>query len=77
MTVLPALQAEELHAENQKFVKQFADPAPAREVSIIYHSTQLRLKFVEEMKNLIKSLVRGKIFMESYNRTLPKLKLDQ
>lgn len=77
MTILPALQAEELIAEDQKFIKQFHPPVPTREVSIIYHSTQLRLKFVEELQKLIQSVVRGKIYLESEHRTLPKLMLKK
>ncbi len=77
MTILPLLQAEELKEEDQKYIKNFKEPVPSREVSIIYHSTQLRLKFVEEMQSLIQSLVRGKIFLESNHHTFPKLKLNK
>ena len=75
MTVLPALQAEDLPKSDYGLVKQFVDPVPTREVSIIYHSTQLRLRFVDELQQLIQSVVRGKIFMESDHKTMPKLKL--
>lgn len=77
MTVLPSLMAEELKEDDKKLLKKFNDPVPTREVSIIYHETQLRLKFVEEMQKLIQSLVRGKIFLESEHLTMPKLKLDK
>lgn len=76
MTILPLLQAEELKAEDQKYIKNFLEPVPTREVSIIYHSSQLRLKFVEEMQNLIQSLVRGKIYLDASHKTFPKLKLN-
>lgn len=75
MTVLPALQAEELQEENQQLLKEFTKPVPTREVSIIYQSSQLRLRFVEELQKLIQSVVRGKIFLESDNRTLPNIQL--
>ena len=77
MTILPALQAEDLQKEDQKFLKQFSGSIPTREVSIIYHSTQLRLKFVEELQSLIQSVVRGKIYLESDHRTTPKLQLEK
>lgn len=77
MTVLPSLKAEELREDDKKLLKNFKEPIPTREVSIIYHNTQLRLKFVEEMRKLIQSVVRGKIFLESDNTTLPKLKLEK
>lgn len=77
MTILPLLQAEELKDEDKKYIKSFEEPVPTREVSIIYHSTQLRLKFVEELQKLIQSLVRGKIFLDSEHKTLPKLKLTK
>lgn len=77
MTVLPSLKAEELREDDKALLKNFKEPLPTREVSIIYHETQLRLKFVEEMRKLIQSVVRGKIFLESDNTTLPKLKLEK
>ncbi|MDO5655793.1 MAG: LysR substrate-binding domain-containing protein [Flavobacteriaceae bacterium] len=75
MTVLPALQAEDIPKDYKQFIKQFEEPVPTREVSIIYHSTQLKLRFVDELHDLIQSLVRGKNFIESENRTMPNLKL--
>ncbi|MXV39222.1 LysR family transcriptional regulator [Flavobacteriaceae bacterium Ap0902] len=75
MTILPSLQAEDLSAEDSKYIKKFRDPAPTREVSLIFHKTQLRLKFVDEFKELIQSVVRGKIYLESDKRTLPVLRL--
>ncbi|MGI9526782.1 MAG: LysR family transcriptional regulator [Weeksellaceae bacterium] len=77
MTILPSLQAEDLSEEDKKHLKTFQEPAPTREVSLVYHQSQLRLRFVEELRNLIKSVVRGKIFMESDRRTLPVLKVKK
>lgn len=75
MTILPAMQAEELSEEDKKLIKTFKEPEPTREVSLIYYQSQLRLRFAEELQKLIKSVVRGKIFMESDRRTLPVLKV--
>ena len=77
MTILPLLQAEDLAEEDKLNIKSFQDPVPTREVSIIYHSSQLRLKFVEELQKLIQSLVRGIIYLESSQETLPHLKLNK
>lgn len=76
MTILPSMQAEEMSDEDKKYLKAFKEPSPVREVSLIYHDTQLRLRFLDELQKLIKSIVRGKIFMESDDKkVLPSLRL--
>lgn len=77
MTILPLLQAEDLCEDDKMNIKTFQDPVPSREVSIIYHSSQLRLKFVEELHKLIQSLIRGIIYLENTQEALPQLKLNK
>lgn len=77
MTVLPLLQAQDLSEDDKANIKPFQNPVPNREVSIIYHSSQLRLKFVEELHKLIQSLIRGIIYLENNQETFPQLKLNK
>ena len=50
--------------EYKKFVKNFESPVPTREVSLIFHQSQLRDSFEKELINTIQSILRGKIFLE-------------
>ena len=43
------------------FLREFKEPAPAREVSIIYHKSHLKIHLIEALKNTIDGLVRGVI----------------
>jgi LysR family hydrogen peroxide-inducible transcriptional activator len=61
MTLLPYLQTLDLNNEDKKFLKEFKAPAPAREVSIIYHKSHLKVHLIEALKNLIDGLIRGVI----------------
>lgn len=64
MTLLPSLVAEDLPENLRKNVKNFNAPVPSREVSLIYHQSQLRDSFEKELVNTIQSILRGKIFLE-------------
>lgn len=64
MTLLPSLVADDLSNELKSNVKDFESPVPTREVSLIYHQSQLRNSFEKELINTIQSILRGKIFLE-------------
>jgi len=78
MTLLPALQAEDLSKEYQKNVKYFTDPVPTRQVSLVYHQSNLRKSFENSLIKTIQSVLRGKIFMDkSENVSSPLLSLPK
>lgn len=64
MTLLPSLVAEDLPDHLKENVKSFETPVPTREVSLIFHQSQLRDSFEKELVNTIQSILRGKIFLE-------------
>ena len=64
MTLLPSLVADDLPENLKRNVKSFESPVPTREVSLIYHQSQLRDSFEKELVNTIQSILRGKIFLE-------------
>ncbi|MFT4643119.1 MAG: LysR family hydrogen peroxide-inducible transcriptional activator [Candidatus Azotimanducaceae bacterium] len=61
MTLLPYLHTLDLNEKDRKHLREFNLPAPAREVSLIYHKSQLKIQLVESLKNVIDSVVRGEI----------------
>jgi LysR family hydrogen peroxide-inducible transcriptional activator len=78
MTFLPALQAEDLPKEFQKNVRFFEDPVPTREVSLVYHQSNLRKSFETSLIKTIQSVLRGKIFLDkSDNISSPLLSLPK
>ncbi len=61
MTLLPYLHTLDLNENDQKYLREFIAPAPAREVSLIFHKSQLKIQLIEALKNVIESVVRGAI----------------
>lgn len=61
MTLLPYLHTLDLNDKDQKFLREFKSPPPAREVSLIYHKSQLKMQFIEALKKTIDGVVRGAI----------------
>lgn len=61
MTLLPYLHTLDLHENDKKHLREFNTPAPAREVSLIYHKSQLKMQLIESLKSVIDSIVRGEI----------------
>lgn len=61
MTLLPYLQTLDLTEKDKKNLRNFNDPVPAREVSIIYHKSQLKIHLIDTLKNIIDSIIRGVI----------------
>jgi len=59
MTLLPYFQTLDLNDKDIVYLRDFKDPVPAREVSIIYHNSQLKIHLIETLKSTIDSIVRG------------------
>jgi LysR family hydrogen peroxide-inducible transcriptional activator len=61
MTLLPYLYSKEMLAKEQVLLKQFIDPKPAREVSLIYPKSELKIQIIEALQGVITSIIRGAI----------------
>ncbi len=61
MTILPYLHSKLLSESNKKNLIQFNNPTPAREISIIYSKTQLKLPIINALKSTISKIIRGQI----------------
>ncbi len=61
MTLLPYLDTLDLPERDMKYLREFTTPVPAREVSLVYHKSQLKIQMVEVLKKCIDSVVRGAI----------------
>jgi len=61
MTLLPYLQTLDTNQEDKKYLREFNEPVPAREVSLIYHKSQLKIQLIEALKSAIDGIIRGVI----------------
>lgn len=61
MTLLPYLHTLDLNDKDKKYLREFTSPPPAREVSLIYHKSQLKMQLIDALKNTIDGVIRGAI----------------
>jgi LysR family hydrogen peroxide-inducible transcriptional activator len=61
MTLLPYLHTLDLNDSDKKYIREFSSPPPAREVSLIFHKSQLKMQLIDALKNTIDGVVRGAI----------------
>lgn len=61
MTLLPFLNTIDLDDKKKQNLKFFKNPSPAREVSLIYHKSELKIQITEALYDVIASVVRGAI----------------
>ncbi|MDG1573404.1 hydrogen peroxide-inducible genes activator [Robiginitalea sp. M366] len=74
MTLLPYLHTLGLDEARQQNLRFFQDPAPAREVSLIYHKKELKFQITEALREVIASVVRGAIAFQDVQIISPKAK---
>lgn len=61
MTLLPYLHTLDLNDKDKEYLREFKNPPPAREVSLIYHKSQLKMQLIDALKNTIDGVIRGAI----------------
>ncbi|QTY25942.1 hydrogen peroxide-inducible genes activator [Flavobacterium sp. CS20] len=74
MTLLPYLQTLDLSNQLKKNLKNFKDPKPAREVSLIYHKSELKLQIIKALQETIKGVIKGAIAFQDVEIISPKPK---
>ncbi len=61
MTLLPYLHTLDISEEQTKHLRYFNEPTPAREVSIIYKKSELRMQIINSLYEVISGVIRGAI----------------
>ena len=61
MTIIPYLHSNNLSPKNLENIIPFQDPSPAREISMIYSKSQLKLPVINALMITISSVIRGQI----------------
>ena len=65
MTLLPYLHTLDLPEKSKQNLRFFNEPTPAREVSLIYHKSELKMQIIEALQDVISGIVRGAIAFQN------------
>ncbi|PTM08187.1 MAG: DNA-binding transcriptional regulator OxyR [Bacteroidetes bacterium] len=71
MTLLPYLHTLDIKENEKPNLHHFNDPVPAREVSIIYHKSELKMQIIEALHDVISGIIRGAIAFQNVNIISP------
>lgn len=65
MTLLPYLHTLDLNHDEKSNLHYFEDPVPAREVSVIYHKSELKMHIIEALQAVVSGIIRGAIAFQN------------
>lgn len=74
MTLIPYLSSLDINEKDTINLRTFEDPVPAREVSIIYHKSELKVQIIDSLKDLITSVIKGAIAFQNVEIISPTKK---
>ncbi|CAN1562804.1 LysR Transcriptional regulator [Flavobacteriaceae bacterium] len=74
LTLLPYLHTLDLKDNDKLKLKHFKDPKPAREVSLIFPKTELKIQIIDALKQTISGVIRGAIAFQNVEIISPLLK---
>lgn len=74
MTLLPYLHTLEVNEKEKEFFKSFEEPSPAREVSIIYPKSELKMQIIEVLRSTIAGVIKGAILFQNVQIISPLTK---
>ncbi|MBT8261045.1 MAG: hydrogen peroxide-inducible genes activator, partial [Bacteroidia bacterium] len=65
MTLLPYLHTIDLNDKQKENLRYFNEPTPAREVSLIYNKSELKMQIIEALQGVISGIIRGAIAFQN------------
>ncbi|WP_121665775.1 hydrogen peroxide-inducible genes activator [Mesonia aquimarina] len=72
MTLLPYLQTLDMKQSAEKEnLRMFRDPVPAREVSLIYNKSELKIQIIDALHKVISGVIKGAITFQNVNIISP------
>lgn len=74
MTLLPYLHTLELKENEKKCLHYFAEPYPAREISLVHHKNELKMQLVKALHDTIAGVIRGAIAFQNVKIISPTRK---
>jgi len=73
MTLLPYLHTLDLNDKAKANLHHFNEPTPAREVSLLYHKSELKMQIIEAIQTVISGIIRGAIAFQNVEIISPLL----
>jgi len=73
-TLLPYLHTLDLKDSDKLKLRHFKEPKPAREVSLIYPKSELKIQIIDALRNTISGVVKGAIVFQNVQIVSPLLK---
>ena len=70
-TLLPYLHTLDLSEKNKKKLHHFVEPKPAREVSLIFPKTELKIQIIDALRTTIAGVVKGAIVFHNVQIVSP------
>ena len=71
MTMLPYLHTLDIKEKEKNCLHHFNEPSPAREVSLIYHKSELKMQIIEALQQVIAGIIRGAIAFQNVDIISP------
>ena len=71
MTLMPYLHTLDLNDKLKENLRHFNEPTPAREVSVIYHKSELKMQIIDALYNVISGIIRGAIAFQNVEIVSP------
>ena len=65
MTLLPYLNSLDINEKDKENLKSFEEPNPAREVSLIYQKSELKIQIINSLKDTISAVIKGAIAFQN------------
>ena len=73
-TLLPYLHTLDLKEKDQSKLRHFKEPKPAREVSLIFPRSELKMHIIDALRSTIAGVVRGAVVFHNVQIVSPKAK---
>ena len=73
-TLLPYLHTLDLKESDKVKLRHFKEPKPAREVSLIYPKSELKIQIIDALRSTISGVVKGAIVFQNVQIVSPLLK---
>jgi len=71
MTLLPYLHTLDLKESDKVKLRHFKEPKPAREVSLIYPKSELKIQIIDALRSTIAGVVKGAIVFQNVQIVSP------
>ena len=71
MTLLPYLHTLDLKPKDMEKLRHFKEPRPAREVSLIFPSNELKRHIIDAMRNVIAGVIKGAVVFHNFQIISP------